>query len=658
MNVRLTVIAAALALLCASSASAQTTVASGPTEKRPHNFGSVSISPDGASVLSVEANDTGGDPRAQLASTIMIRNRSTGAKATIGCPPNAPCFLSSPIWSPDGKRIAYFSRDTKTRDVGIWTVNADGSGAKNVLAAKFKGVINGLRWAPDGSTLSVLATADAHKEIGATQAGAALVGEISASITQDVQRIAVLDGTGQLVFASPADLFVYEYDWMPDASGFAATGAHGNGDNNWWIAKLYTINRASTVAHELYAPKLQINAPRVSPDGKNIAFISGIMSDFGSVGGDVYVIPTSGGNAVNVTPGMKATANAISWTGRNDAVTFTGLMNDSAMIDTVDVGSKTIKTLWSAPKSISADGMRVSIARDGVTSALVEQSFEEPPEIYTGPIGNWTKLTNDNNDVLPVVRAQSVKWTNDKYNVQGWLIMPRNVDPSKKYPMIVSVHGGPSAASGPGFVSRGNTRDYINRGYFVFLPNPRGSYGQGEAFTAANVKDFGYGDLRDILTGIDAAEKVAPVDDRRLGITGFSYGGYMTMWAVTQTNRFKAAAAGAGIANWQSYYGENGIDQWMTPFFGASVYDDPAVYAKSSPITFIKNVKTPTFVYVGERDVECPAPQSFEFWHALASEGVPTSLVVYEGEGHGIRQPAHTADITKRLMGWFDKYLK
>src|SRR5471032_1280472 len=418
MTFRLTVTAVALALLCAGTASAQTTAPSGPAEKRPHNFGSVSISPDGTSVMSVEANDTSGDQRTQPTAAIIVRNRATGAKATIGCPPDAPCGLSSPTWSPDGKRIAYFSRDTKTRDIGIWTVNADGSGAKNMLAAKFKGVINGLRWAPDGSTLSVLATADAHKEIGATKAGAALVGEISASIAQDVQRIAVLDGTGQLVFASPADLFVYEYDWMPDASGFAATGAHGNGDNNWWIAKLYTINRASTVARELYSPKLQINAPRVSPDGKNIAFISGIMSDFGSVGGDVYIIPTSGGNAVNVTPGMKATANAISWTGRNDTVTFKGLMNDSAMIDTVDVGSKTIKTLWSAPKSISADGMRVSIARDGVTSALIEQSFEEPPEIYSGTIGNWTKLTNDNNGVLPVVRAQSVKWTNDKYTVQ------------------------------------------------------------------------------------------------------------------------------------------------------------------------------------------------------------------------------------------------
>jgi dipeptidyl aminopeptidase/acylaminoacyl peptidase len=131
----------------------------------------------------------------------------------------------------------------------------------------------------------------------------------------------------------------------------------------------------------------------------------------------------------------------------------------------------------------------------------------------------------------------------------------------------------------------------------------------------------------------------------------------MTMWAVTQTQRFKAAVAGAGIANWVSYYGENDIDQWMIPYFGATVYDDPAVYAKSSPIEYIRSAKTPTLVLVGERDGECPAPQSFEFWHALKAQGVETQLVVYADEGHSIRTPEHKRDIARRLVGWFDSHL-
>jgi len=172
------------------------------------------------------------------------------------------------------------------------------------------------------------------------------------------------------------------------------------------------------------------------------------------------------------------------------------------------------------------------------------------------------------------------------------------------------------------------------------------------------VKDFGYGDLKDILRGVDAVIPQHPIDANRLGITGWSYGGFMTMWAVTQTNRFAAAVAGAGITNWQSYYGENEIDKWMIPYFGASVYDDPAVYARSSPITFIKSVKTPTLVVVGQFDAECPASQSFEFWHALKTLNIPTSLVVYEGEGHQFQAPKHRLDVNLRMIDWFSQRLQ
>jgi dipeptidyl aminopeptidase/acylaminoacyl peptidase len=130
------------------------------------------------------------------------------------------------------------------------------------------------------------------------------------------------------------------------------------------------------------------------------------------------------------------------------------------------------------------------------------------------------------------------------------------------------------------------------------------------------------------------------------------------MWAVTQSTRFKAAVAAAGVSDWQSYYGENGIDGWLMPYFGASLYDDPAVYARSSPIGYIRRVRTPTFVYVGERDIECPAPQTQEFWHALKFLGVPTAIMIYPNEGHGLRDPAHARDALNRTLAWFDKYLR
>jgi dipeptidyl aminopeptidase/acylaminoacyl peptidase len=156
---------------------------------------------------------------------------------------------------------------------------------------------------------------------------------------------------------------------------------------------------------------------------------------------------------------------------------------------------------------------------------------------------------------------------------------------------------------------------------------------------------------------VDAVEKMAPVDDHRLGLTGWSYGGFMSMFAPTQTQRFRAAVAGAGLSDWQSYYGENRIDQWMIPYFGASLYDDPAAYAKSSAINFVKQTKTPTLIVVGDRDEECPAPQSFEYWHALKTLGVPTQLVVYPNEGHHFDDPKHVHDVLQRSLDWFAKYL-
>ena len=246
---------------------------------------------------------------------------------------------------------------------------------------------------------------------------------------------------------------------------------------------------------------------------------------------------------------------------------------------------------------------------------------------------------------------------NEGFTVQGWLLSPLGTDAATKAPMIVQVHGGPSAATSPRFIQKGPATEYLDAGYWLFSPNPRGSYGQGEAFAAANKRDFGGGDLRDILAGVDAVEKVAPIDDARLGLSGCSYGGFMAMWANTQTNRFKAIVAGAGLSNWVSYYGTNGIDQWLLPFFDKTVYQDYKIYEDASAVYHVKTAKTPTFIYVGERDIEVPPTQSVEWWHALKAQGVDTSLVIYPDAGHCVSRPDQNADVRKRALAWFGKYL-
>jgi dipeptidyl aminopeptidase/acylaminoacyl peptidase len=507
--------------------------------------------------------------------------------------------------------------------------------------------------------VAVLFTENAPRAAGPLGPTAAESGVVGARIYN--QRIATVDvDSGKVRQVSPAELYVYEYDWSPDGSRFAATAAPGPGDNNWYIAKLYTIDAASGKANAILKPARQIASPRWSPDGKSIAYVSGLMSDEGATGGDVFVAPANGGEPRNVTPGMKASATGVEWLGDGRILVPQFVEGDSGF-GAVDSAGGAVQNLWRGPGAASRNGWLpgAALSRDGKVSAVIRHSFTAPPEVWAGPIGAWRQVSKVNaNAHAEWGEAKSLLWTTEGRQVQGWLLYPRGYDPSRRWPMVVWVHGGPAGMEGAHWPAASTTGLLAAAGYFVLYPNPRGSFGGGEAFTEANVRDFGYGDFRDILAGVDEAVRTLPIDNDRIGITGWSYGGYMSMWAVTQTHRFRAAVAGAGLANWQSYYGQNQIDQWLLPYFGASVYDEPAVYARSSPITFIKNVKTPTLIVVGDRDAECPAPQSWEFWHALKTLGVETEFVIYPNEGHGFSDAGHQKDVVRRTLAWFDKYLK
>ncbi len=633
-----------------------------------HTFEQTAISPDGKKLAWVETlvgkdGSPDGNTAIYLAG-LQSNEAATRVSAAVGGTPESIKYLhraeGSLAWSPDSSKLAFLSDAVRPGQLQLYIKDLSDNGSIRRLA-NVKGLLATPRWSADGKTIAVLYTENATRAAGPLVAETPETGEIKDAFFE--QRLALVDlATGGFRQISPADMYVYEYDWSPDSMRLAVIAAHGNGDNNWYIAGLYTLDAGLLGQMKpLYKPPLQIANPAWSPDGQKIAFIAGLMSDEPSVGGDVYTIPATGGEATNLTPEMKATANWLAWTPEGKIV-FGETVEGDAAVAIVDPASARTDPLWRGQEYVSAGlwGTNLSLAGDGKTSAIIRSSLSDPPEIWAGPIGYWRQITHRNAAVKPAWgEAKSLHWKNDGYDVQGWLIYPRDFDPSKKYPLIVQVHGGPGAAvqsKWPDFWDFGIA--LAGSGYFVFQPNPRGSFGQGEAFTRANVRDFGYGDFRDVLAGVDEALRVAPIDPNRLGLTGWSYGGFLTMWGVTQTNRFKAAMAGAGIANYLSYYGENKIDQWMIPFFGKSVYDDPDVYAKSSPITFIKNVKTPTLVIVGDSDGECPTPQSYEFWHALKTLGVETQLVVYEHEGHMFVKPEHQRDRIRRTVAWFDAHLR
>lgn len=617
-------------------------VIASPALAAVHGYGDLALSRDGTTTASVE----------QVAGSDAIVERSVADGRIVAMlDPCRDCDYSDLSFSPDGT-IAFLSRS----DSGLTLETAHGNQVHTV--ATISGIASSPRFSPDGKKLALLVTLGARKQAGATEPGVRLVGEIGDH--NDERRIAVFDVTSTVPAdvvkpVSPAGRYVYEYDWTPDSTGFVVTSALGNGDDNWWVATLDAVDATTGAVRQIASPTTQLSFPRVSPDGKTVAYIGGLMSDFGAVGGDVYTVPFAGGTPVDVTAGSTTTNTSLFWP--RGGLRATALAGDTMQLVALS-GDGKATPLWQRPATLSAGDGNVALSGDGTVVASVVQDFEHAPAIYAGKVTAPRQMTHDNDALVPVARARSITWTNEGFTVQGWLLAPRDTDPKASAPMITIVHGGPASASTPRFETQGMTAVYLNAGYYVFMPNPRGSFGKGEAFTRANRRDFGGGDLRDILAGITAVEKIAPVDENRLGLTGGSYGGFMAMWANTQTNRFKAIVAGAGLSNWISYYGTNGIDQWMLPFFGKTMYDDPAAYNAVSAVNFVKQAQTPTFIYVGERDIEVPPTQSIEWWHALKDMGVPVSLVIYPGEGHGLRQAEHVIDMQNRSLAWFDKYLK
>jgi dipeptidyl aminopeptidase/acylaminoacyl peptidase len=649
---------------------------------RGRGINEVAVSPDGKRLAWTEGSR--GEEEIQLAQMDDLRK---AVRITAAAKPSQHCHDSEIVWAPDSKALAFFSDCAEPGgQADLYLSRLDGKSAGRLT--ELNGFEGAPAFSPDGTKVAFLYVQGATRPAGALAAmktPAGVIGEEGL----EIQRVAVVavNGAAPTVPAqvTPADLHVYEFDWSEDSKNLAYIAADPPGENNWWVAKLYTqaldgAPKAILAPAEVSGPLhgLQIAVPRWSPDGKAIAFIGGLMSDQGSTGGDVWIVSAEGGTPRDLSQGRPTSPAWIAWDGDEHLFVSELAGGNCQLVRFRMQGDRTSGSvmtsfgapIFSVPGTVGSGHLELGLSSTADHSMFVfrASTFNHPAEIYeakpgtvmTSGLEGLIQLSHVNDGIEPAWgKSVSLSWKSDSFHVQGWLMLPKDFDPAKKYPLIVEVHGGPAAAVEGQWGARGGitAQAFSATGYFVLEPNPRGSFGQGEEFTQANRKDFGYGDLRDILAGVDTVLQKYPVDPNRVGLTGWSYGGFMTMLAVTQTPRFKAAVAGAGISNWLSYYGENSIDQWMIPYFGASVYDDPAVYAKSSAIDFIKQARTPTLVVVGDRDGECPAPQSFEFWHALRDEHVPTQLVVYPNEGHGFVDPAHRRDVMVRTLKWFAQYM-
>src|SRR5256886_10817625 len=453
-------------------------------------YGDIALSPDGEQVAWVQST------AASTSKQTFVRETSGNVPAIlIKIPISGERTEFDPAWAPDSKTLAVFSGAGEGAQRQLWSVKADGSDTKRLT--NLNGYAARPRWSHDGKQIAFLYIEGASGG-GPLTAAPMTTGVIDPAIHS--QRIAVLDvANGQLRQVSPENLHIYDYDWSPDDKTFVTTAAPGPGDNNWWIAQIYTINVTNGNATSIHKPSLQVAVPRWSPDGKSIAFIEGLMSDEGFHGGDLFTISASGADVQNRTNGRKSSVSSLFWL-TPDRILFTEIVGGGGAISELNIDNNSVRTIWKGAEALHAFGNfpDFAISKDGKFAVAERSTFETPPEIWVGPIGEWRQLTNSSSALSAMWgKAESIEWAIEGFNIQGWLLTPSGSrEPGKKHPMVVLIHGGPSSTVTPdwpaGFgMSRAIIAALSARGYYVLIPNPRGSYGQGEEFTRANVKDFG-----------------------------------------------------------------------------------------------------------------------------------------------------------------------
>jgi dipeptidyl aminopeptidase/acylaminoacyl peptidase len=558
-----------------------------------------------------------------------------------------------PCWSLDSRKLAFVSNraDADEAQLYIHYITTE----QTHQLTHLRGKVDTPKWLPQGDTISFLydGTSDPKKRPDPDP--------VVVDAEPIFKRVWTLDvESGQLTAITPPNYHIFEYAWSCDGTKLAVlTSSHPNPAEGWYAAQIHTIDIASGEMQQVCTVRNQIGRLTWSPDGRLIAFVSGVMSDEGNVSGEVYVVPAEAGEVLCITPGIDHSITWIEW--RDEGILYGGRHIDSAVLGWINPHTQTAYAISEGMYSINGFGPQCVQTASNGTFAALRQSFTEPANIYIGSLknDNWQQLTDlpTNWEAFPPLRVENKHWVGaDGMPVHGFLIYPPDYEPGKQYPLFTHVHGGPSWSYVPHYVSAWE-RILTARGCLVLMPNPRGSWGRGHAYQSANVGDLGGGDWGDINAGVDCMIAEGLADPERLAIGGWSYGGYLVTWAVTQTDRFRCAIAGASITSYESNYGVVSNREWQTTMFGSNVYDDYELHRSRSPLAFASRVKTPTLLVHGLLDPYAPPQQAIEFYQALKHFDVPTRLVLYPREPHGFQERAHQLDLYQQIINWIDQYL-
>lgn len=624
--------------------------------------GGAQLSPDGRWVAySVTSTDWKGDA---FVTQLWLANAQTGERRQLTRHPKG---AGGAQWSPDGTWLSFVA----TRDEGkpqLYAMRVDGG--EPVRLTKAEGGVSSYRWSPKGTSIAFTASDTDSKAQKDRMDRYAPFEVVRRDYTfSHLYTIGVAEALEQpqagRARTSGSRYTVQGFAWSPDERQIAFSATINPDLVQGKTADIYVVTLATSpgAADEvrtLVAQPGPDNNPIWSPDGSQVAFTSMMGNEtYFASNSRIAVVPAAGGTPTSLTDAFDENPGLFDW--RGGAIWFAGAQRTASHLFRLDPATRRI-TRVSAPDGAVFSGF--SLDRDAGKVAFTVSSATALPEIAISDAGTWSPkpLTTMSTQLaaLQLATREVISWkSKDGATIEGVLIKPANFDPARKYPLLCVIHGGPTGTDRPVLPdSRYYPVDiWAGRGALVLKVNYRGSAGYGEAFRKLNVRNLGVGDAWDVLSGVDHLIAKGWVDPKKVASMGWSQGGYISAFLTTSTTRFAAISVGAGISNWATYYYNTDITPFTINYLGDDPADDPAIYAKTSPMTYVRQAKTPTLIQHGELDRRVPIANAYELRQGLEDRGVPVEMVVYKGYGHGITKPKSMRAVMEHNLVWFNHYL-
>jgi len=564
----------------------------------------------------------------------------------------------SPKFSPDGKKIAFLSsRSGKNQ---VWIMNTHGGEARKLTNEK-KGV-RSIKWSPDGKKISFLKNDDDTEEEKKSKENKTDVILVDKNFKYSHIYTYNLDEDSVFQITN-GDFSVNNFDYSPDGKKIIFSHQEDTNINTGFINTDISIieSNGKNIKFLIQRPGLDSN-PIFSGDGNKFAFISsgGKQESIGLR--DVYIYNLKSDEIKKLSNTPNRDSNIISWTSDDKNLIISESINTTSQILLLPANGEQFIS-WSSKKY--KEGVITSIVKSKKSDKIIlcYEKLNSPVELYitNSNYPSFTKLTDINDFDFPKLsKTEIITWnSSDGMQIEGILTYPKNYKKGMRYPVILQIHGGPAGVFSQRFNGRPGiymTEYFSEKGYVTIKPNPRGSTGYGKDFRYANYKDWGYGDYEDVVSGVDKVIEMGIGDPNNQFVMGWSYGGYLTSFIVTKTNRFKAASMGAGLPNLISMVTTTDIQDYLVAHMGSEFWNDYETYEKHSAIYQIKNTTTPTQIIHGANDLRVPFTQGQEFYSALDRLGVDTEMVVYPRTPHGPREPKFLMDVSDRILTWFEKY--